>query len=739
MNIRAVSILLPATALALAAFACRLPTEEAVPVVSYTVDVVWHTGGTPREAIFSDGTVTAIAIDAVNAAGAGIGSGALTRRETEWRGGVTVSELGLVTFRGHARDASGNELYFGEQDANLDGTDDQVVIDMSRLYRTWTSVTPAGATTTANWDAIAVSADGQTIVLGSQYYVYVSTNGGSTWTKRSVPGSSAYYALAMSDDGSRLYLPRRSEGIYISTNLGATWSAPYDGEAGDTGDWYSIACSSDGQKVVGVRNGGCVSVSGNGGTNWTSIAATSDAVPTAMNALWWVDVDCSASGQYMAAAASSAKMHVSDDSGATWKTYYFAREWASVSVSGSGAEMAATVGTTTSNYVHTSPDYGVTWSTNTNSSGARAWSDVAYAPDGSLIVAGLYGGSLYASVDDGLTWSALAAGSVYWTDIVFKPATDLVYACARGDYLYSSADKGATWTAYRAMTGARDWDSIAASADGQYAVAALDGGLLFTTADYGATWTERPGAGSRYWSGVAVSSTGEKMSAVWNDGGTGGGIVTSADYGVTWTAQSVTSRVYQGVAMSDDGTKQIAGIGMNGGYLYLSTTSGASWSAWSGSNTLWWAAVTISADGLRAAAAVDNGSIWTGYKPVSTWTWTERTAAGSRYWKSMDMSADGSVVVALESSALYVSLDYGTTWTTRTPAGATSLQSVACSADGLRMAVATYYGDVYTSTDAGVTWTTRDYGQAPQYLAMSADGARIYGVSGSTMPVYIGY
>ena len=76
---------------------------------------------------------------------------------------------------------------------------------------------------------------------------------------------------------------------------------------------------------------------------------------------------------------------------------------------------------------------------------------------------------------------------------------------------------GATWTE-RTGAGSRNWRGIAGSGDMSSIAATVYGGYIYTSTDGGATWTERTGAGSRTWRGIAGSSDLSTIAASVNGG-----------------------------------------------------------------------------------------------------------------------------------------------------------------------------------------------------------------------------
>ena len=267
---------------------------------------------------------------------------------------------------------------------------------------------------------------------------------------------------------------------------------------------------------------------------------------------------------------------------------------------------------------------------------------------------------------------------------------------------------GVNWTL---RDSARNWFSVASSADGSKLVAAELGGHLYTSADSGQTWTAHETF--RFWFSVASSADGSKLVAA----DRGGRLYTSADSGQTWVPHD-TDRLWFSVASSADGRKLAAAE--QGGPLYTSADSGQTWVPRNTSITQNWTWVASSADGNKLVAASQFGQLYT--STDSGQTWVPRDSA--RNWTSVASSADGSKLVAAASGGnLYTSTDSGETWIPRD--SSRSWSAVASSADGSKLVAAVSGGNLYTSTDSGETWIPRDSSRGWRAVASSADGNKL--------------
>ena len=105
--------------------------------------------------------------------------------------------------------------------------------------------------------------------------------------------------------------------------------------------------------------------------------------------------------------------------------------------------------------------------------------------------------------------------------------------------IYTSTDSGVSWTPRES---ARNWQSVASSADGIKLVAVVQNTQIYTSIDSGVNWNPRESA--RSWQSVASSADGTKLVAVVN----GGLIYTSAGTTISGGQSSTIELVYGGAA-----------------------------------------------------------------------------------------------------------------------------------------------------------------------------------------------
>ena len=148
-----------------------------------------------------------------------------------------------------------------------------------------------------------------------------------------------------------------------------------------------------------------------------------------------------------------------------------------------------------------------------------------------------------------------------------------------------SSDYGATWT--QKSTLYDNWRKVAVSGNGQYMIAIPDNGYPIISSNYGANWSTITAVGSKGWTGVAISTSGDKMALTSYDQsnfpnkfGTNSGIYISSNYGSSWSSASLSNTEYSFIGIAMDGTGQYMCAPKQYGNIYYSTNAGVSWSSY---------------------------------------------------------------------------------------------------------------------------------------------------------------
>jgi photosystem II stability/assembly factor-like uncharacterized protein len=135
----------------------------------------------------------------------------------------------------------------------------------------------------------------------SQHRLYVSLNQGVDWARAEMPtdavASSTRFAITYSDDGSLLVVADYSINgvtlggyIYLSTDDGQTWATS---TGAGRRKWYALASSEDGSKLAAIEDHGYVYLSDDSGVTW--------ATSTELGQRSWLSIDVSDDGNKIAA------------------------------------------------------------------------------------------------------------------------------------------------------------------------------------------------------------------------------------------------------------------------------------------------------------------------------------------------------------------------------------------------------------------------------------------------------
>lgn len=502
--------------------------------------------------------------------------------------------------------------------------------------------------------------------------LFVSTDGGSTWTQHtSLASRRVARVLVSPGDANRVYVAGDS-GFERSTDGGATWTTIQAGEISD-----AVLDPADANTLyINVRNDG-IYKSTNGGDDWNKLGAG----PTGADADWvrLAIVDSVANGGDFLVAKRSGTLRTSNDGGTTWIT---------LSGSHGGASF-------------------------------HAWCNlVAVAPDDEDIM--LAGGStqFQRTTNGGTSWSTLSGMHADHHRAVFaRSNTDIVYECNDGG-VYRSTDKGATWKKVShglVVTQFYDignWTTVGTVMGG----GTQDQGTNMSTG--GLTWKNIFGWDGGYF--VLHPSDPRTIYAEHQNTD----IHKSTDGGVSWASKT------SGITGSNPWTGVITIDPNNGDKLYTGTqrvfrTTDGTATAWNASSQLLGGDVTAIAiaesDSNRVYAATSSGGVFRSDDGGVTDPWADKGAglpgrACTDVWVDhgdRDRAAIcfGGTNAGAAANSVWITTDGGDSWSDIS----SDLPNITASAvvldpnDANTLYVGTDMG-VYRTTDLGVSWHAFDNG-----------------------------
>ena len=176
--------------------------------------------------------------------------------------------------------------------------------------------------------------------------------------------------------------------------------------------------------------------------------------------------------------------------------------------------------------IYTSTNTGETWTATSSPSAPpnRFWWPIASSSDGTMLVAGIAGGtgSIYRSTNSGLSWFPTAAPSKTWATVACSTNGSSLVAGAWNDAVYTSTDSGITWIS-NSVPKAK-WLSVACAANGSRMFAAAQDGGIFSL-------------GSSPLPQLSAQRSGTNMLLYWPSSAAGFRLVANPDLNTTnWSA-----------------------------------------------------------------------------------------------------------------------------------------------------------------------------------------------------------
>jgi hypothetical protein len=521
--------------------------------------------------------------------------------------------------------------------------------------------------TTLSCSTVSVTSNGQYLVAGLSNGLYLSTNMGATWSAISEPYSLNEYMSAKISDSSQ----------YIFAVISGEVNRIVRGGV-DVYDLMGISTVNAGYLDIGYKTS----------PNMSLVTALSSS-PN----LSWQGIGGSNDGRYLIATAYGSGLYVSSDWGNTWtQSTQTTGNWENVSVSGDGMYALANI----SANVYRSIDWGNTWAL--VATAAKPVSKVSVSTNAQYMYFSAYGDKISRSTDFGVTWEARESDRS-WGNMSCSADGKYVYAATNNvspstNGIYVSSDYGVTFVKTTAPNSA--WNGLCVCRNGEMVFAAINGGQVYKTGDYGATWQILSASPSSDWYIMGGSETGKYVVSVSNSF-----VRVSKDGGATWANVSTANS-----------TLNYSWIPRMGQYVYALTNGGKIQRMGTGAN-------------LGDMVACPSGTYTTGYNWKGTDTLAVAYNSGQQWVSVAANQQGGKYVLSCDfvSGTVVMSTNYGVTWAAVSGLPTGSWQRVALSADGRFMYAANFGSTIWWSSNYGSTWTAYNALTANWYgLETSSDG-----------------
>ena len=427
--------------------------------------------------------------------------------------------------------------------------------------------------------AVGTNTNGNLVVLGT-------TDGGSTWTNRAVPGGTlALRGISCASATTCEAVGEGQDGKAVlagTADGGTTWTSQTVPAGPTLLDGISCALATTCEAVGSNSSLTTAFVLGttDGGTTWTS-----QTVPAGVPSLG--SVSCASATTCEAIAGGSGAIgHVfgTTDGGSTWTSQPVppgvidmgAISCASVTTCEAmglnDSFLAAAIGTT---------DGGTTWQRQSLPFGVGTFSSISCASASTCLAVG---SSIVTSTGGGATWSlqSVPAAVALFSSVSCASTSDCeAVGSTSTDTMVvdGTTDGGTTWTSQPVPPGVMGGEAIScASASTCVALGSDDSSepVIISTRNGGATWVKQvlPG-GVRTLSGVSCASTTTCVAVGSNLWGAGS-IIRTANGGTTWEHDYVPSGVVSlsGISCASTTTCEAVGFNGNGAGIPVGTTDG---------------------------------------------------------------------------------------------------------------------------------------------------------------------
>ena len=539
--------------------------------------------------------------------------------------------------------------------------------------------------------------------------LYASSDGGATWQPVNGP-SSGHYGSAVEVDTSSgrtvLWRAVYGAGFFLSMDEGRTWTASSRGLRSRQLTCCVRPAGAPATLYVGTADAGLF-VSTDGGASWHV------SIPSSI-AHYVAAVATTADGRTLYAGTRDSALLCSHDAGATWTAANLppgpAPIVVSVDIDPQDELHVAVLGS--GGLVAVSEDGGQMWTASASERLPSGCSALRFLTDGSRLVAGTQGGTLWWSVD-GLAWqlaySLPEGGCVYqlqrWREHVLAATSHGVFSSTDGrtwvsmsrgirnltigEVAASPAHLSVAFAAtsqgvFRSTDGAASWTrcspelptlSVLALPDGRTVLAGTSGGLVLRSTDGGDHWTAAHAGIPGMQVSILVSSA-TAPGVVYC--GTDNGVAVSLDSGATWQtrirglvptvrAGEVAPRVEMGALLSDPATPHRVMGALLGHGLVVSDNDGSDWTlmpSWRA--TPWVYSLAADRAGTNVFAGTDAQGVLVSHDGGATWT-----ASGTGLSTLLSVpgvihdllvAQDGTVYAATAARGVAYSTDGGATW-----------------------------------------------------------------------------
>ena len=629
---------------------------------------------------------------------------------------------------------------------------------------TWVSLKGIG---TDNWSSISCQYKNTgNIVVGltlEEGGIYISADSGTTWIYKLNDTNHKWKNISINYDGSLITAVATNAYIYVSNDMGLTWTTNYK--------WKSISTNkTNGNYVVSLVENGYLYLSTNSGNDWVKPNNQNvNSIPRNWRASYISDDGSKISGVVL-----GGNIWQSFDYGSTWFDNNISQNWSFIFGYNNGLNQIA--GAYNGNIYKYDNN---TWSeiSSSQSDGLngtlsnKKWIDGCSDTNGNNIYIMIEDGKIYKSTNQyNLTISDTSLNANNWTSI----STGGHYVIATNKTsIYTSINYGNTFSLNTSINGTHNWTECDISSNGIYQYFVEDTGYIWSSNNYGSTINIIKGVNvskTANYTSITCTNNGSKLyGTIYNNNDYQ--LFNSTNYGNDLTYKLTNSlRDWNNIVISNVGNVMYASE--YDGLLYKSTSQGAVWNNLNGSINKW-TSISTNNDGTILLSTVMNGNIFQ-YRDN---TMNIISGTNNKEWKSISLSStfnNGNILFSAVSSGtgdnslyffnssnktllvenpnkkwtdiscsniganvfasvygekIYKSDDFGNQFNVINTSPSTNWQSIGLSKNSNKFIGVSYSNLLYASNDLGITFSSHITNNTWKSLDISADGLSQYVVN----------
>jgi photosystem II stability/assembly factor-like uncharacterized protein len=519
--------------------------------------------------------------------------------------------------------------------------------------------------------------------------VFLSTNGGDTWTSIGGSGVTNINCTAINASG-HLYLGVTFRGVWWTTNNGNSWSnnqITRDPHSGLGASIYAIGIDSQGHIFTpGFR-------SFDGGNSWQEINPPSS-----------VNVFASGS-QNQIFIGTNDGVYLSTNSASTWTARNSGIENIIINDLGIDANGDLYAGSSQDGIFYSS-DEGLSWSTRNTGLGSLKITSIHIAPNGD-IYAGTEEQGVYRSTDKGITWMPVN-GSL--PDLRVRTiATGMnseLYIGTEGSGIFKSTDHGATWAAKNQNINIQYLNAGLRLISNDFLLGTQGSGI-FQSPDGQSGWTAKNnGLTNLLVTDFAVGNSGDVFA------GTYAGVFRSSDAGENWSAANTGIENKGIVQLERDPSGRLYALtnAQPMATLFYSDDNGNSWNSIPiGMNDIFIESMAVSSQGYLFLSGFNlflEGIVLISSDGGNTWSDTALTSF-SPSGGTLAIDNSDRLYAVFSGESLFYTDNNETTWSTINASGLPNSSKVNHLAfdSNNHIYAATQSNGIYYSENAGSNWT----------------------------------